>query len=73
MKQIILALAVLVSGATASAECTRMCDPAKSKPCGKSCISKDFKCTKPVTTACVGKKVSLKLGDAASTLAALGL
>jgi hypothetical protein len=35
--------------------CSRMCDPAKSKPCGMSCISKEFTCHKPVATACVKK------------------
>jgi hypothetical protein len=42
---------------TAKAEtCSRYCDPARSRPCGKSCIPKDNNCTKDWTTACVGKR-----------------
>lgn len=60
MKQVfknLLVAAVLLQGVSAlAADCTRYCNPEKSKPCGKSCISKDFTCHKPVTTACSGKK-----------------
>ena len=42
----------------AEATCTRYCDPAKSKPCGKSCISKYFTCRTSWTTACSGKRTS---------------
>ncbi len=37
-------------------ECSKMCDPARSRPCGNSCISKFNKCRKSWTTACVGTK-----------------
>lgn len=56
MKQMILATIVALVSLQANAECTRYCNPEKSKPCGKSCISKDFQCHKPVTTACSGEK-----------------
>jgi len=55
MKMFLISAIALVS-LQANAECTRYCNPEKSKPCGKSCISKDFQCHKPVTTACSGTK-----------------
>ena len=64
MKQVfknLLVAAVLLQGVSAlAADCTRYCNPEKSKPCGKSCIAKDFTCHKPVTTACVGKRPDKK-------------
>ena len=35
-----------------SLECCKMCTPGVSKPCGDSCISESFNCTKPVGCAC---------------------
>jgi hypothetical protein len=41
-----------------AADCPRYCDPAKSKPCGASCISNDRQCHKSWTTSCVGVRPS---------------
>ena len=51
---------VFLAATPVLAECTRYCNPEKSKPCGKSCISKDFTCHKPVTTACSGTRPDSK-------------
>lgn len=56
MKKFLMIAVLSLVSIQASADCTRYCNPEKSKPCGKSCISKDFTCHKPVTTACSGKK-----------------
>jgi hypothetical protein len=52
----VLITSLVLIGSVAEANCTRYCNPEKSKPCGKSCISKDFTCHKTVTTACAGKR-----------------
>lgn len=52
MKSLVIAL-IVVSGVQAFAN-PRQCNPAKSKPCGKSCIRLDYTCHKDVTTAIVG-------------------
>ena len=41
-------------------ECSRYCNPAKSKPCGRGCISKSLNCRKSWTTACVGIRENVK-------------
>jgi hypothetical protein len=46
--QLLLALATPF---TAHADTVRHCNPEKSKPCGMSCISKQFTCHKATTTA----------------------
>ncbi len=53
MKAAIILATVLVSFNVSAAP--RQCNPEKSKPCGKSCISKDLKCHKTAaeTTAVV--------------------
>lgn len=56
MKTILLTLVLLGSGSAFAQECSRMCNPEKSKPCGNGCISKHLMCTKSWTTACVGTK-----------------
>ena len=55
MKALILG-SLLIFSINANAECARYCNPEKSKPCGKGCISKDYTCHKPVTTSCAGKR-----------------
>ena len=59
MKMFLIALVSIVS-LNANADCTRYCNPEKSKPCGKGCISKEFTCHKPVTTSCSGTKPGKK-------------
>lgn len=49
-----LGVGVATIAPSANATCTRYCNPAVSKPCGKACISKYFACHKPTTTACSG-------------------
>jgi hypothetical protein len=51
---IAIATAVLLVASSANAACEKMCNPEKSRPCGRSCISKYSRCTKPTTTTCVG-------------------
>lgn len=41
---------------TAQAECTKMCNPDVSKPCGKGCTSKYNSCHKSWATTCSGVK-----------------
>lgn len=38
----------------AHAECSAVCDPEVSKPCGLVCISKYKSCHRPTTSACMG-------------------
>jgi hypothetical protein len=52
---VLTSLGLYLSAANAET-CSRMCDPARSRPCGKSCIPKDNNCTMSWTTACVGTK-----------------
>lgn len=54
MRNLILILAA-VSGLNVSATCLKKCDPLVSKPCGKTCISKELSCHKPTTRACFGE------------------
>ncbi len=44
-----------VAPVDAQAKCIKECDPEVSKPCGKTCISKELDCHKPTTRACYGK------------------
>lgn len=48
--------ALLLSLTLQAQSCTRYCDPAVSKPCGRACISKSLTCRKSWTTACEGKR-----------------
>lgn len=50
-----LVLAIMLIGQVAVAA-PRQCNPEKSKPCGASCIKKEFICHKAVTTAVVRVK-----------------
>ena len=50
----ITAATVMLITLNANAACEKMCNPEKSRPCGRSCISKYSRCTKPTTTTCVG-------------------
>lgn len=61
----------LVSALTAlsldvSAACLKKCDPDVSKPCGKTCISKELTCHKPTTRACFGERGSSTKKDYAN-------
>ena len=49
-----LVLASLFVTSIAQAKPTAYCNPERSKPCGKSCISLDKTCRKPWTTAVSG-------------------
>ena len=66
MIRLIMALAILVASvAQADNGCTKMCDPAKSRPCGRSCINKDLNCKYDWATTCSGVKEDQKQGFSA--------
>ena len=53
MKSLILTLGLLLAS-TSSAAPSAYCNPEKSKPCGKGCISLTKTCRTPWTTAVAG-------------------
>lgn len=52
MRSLIIISLFLASVANAK---PRQCNPEKSKPCGNSCIKKEFKCHKTTTTSIIKK------------------
>lgn len=51
----IVCIAIFLLMPRAFADCSAVCDPEVSKPCGLVCISKFKNCHKPTTSACMGK------------------
>ena len=49
MKKLILIAAVMMVSPNLMAD--KVCNPAKSKPCGNACIQKEYNCTKQPGTA----------------------
>lgn len=60
MKMLIMSIVFLgsITANAAGEQCSKMCNPEISKPCGNACISKSNNCHKPWTTACVGIRSS---------------